>query len=144
MAKIAFTAPRVEAFSCPADKSQAFLWDADTPGLGLRATPGGAKTYIFQSRFQGQTVRVPIGSPDVWPLNNRMDRPGKGGTIVHHGAREEARRLQALIDSGRDPREVRRETAAADAAKRANQLTQSVTVREAWDVYPADIAEACA
>jgi integrase len=138
LAKITFTAPRVEAFSCQPDKSQAFLWDADAPGLGLRATPGGTKTYIFQSRFQGQTVRVPIGSPDVWPLNNRMDRPGKGGAVVQPGAREEARRLQALIDSGRDPREVRKESAAADAAKRANQLMQSVAVKEAWDVYLAE------
>lgn len=135
MGRISLTAPRVEAFACPAGKSQAFLWDSDTPGLGVRATPGGKKTYIFQSRYQGQTVRVTIGSPDVWPLNNRMDRAGRGGTVQQSGAREEARRLQALIDSGRDPREVRRETEAADTAKRAIQLMHTVTVQEAWDAY---------
>lgn len=67
-----------------------------------------------------------------------MDRPGKGGVVQQSGAREEARRLQALIDSGRDPREVRKESEAADAAKRANQLMQSVTVQEAWDAYLAE------
>ncbi|MES2939218.1 MAG: integrase family protein [Pseudomonadota bacterium] len=137
MAKISFTAPRVEAFSCPADKAQVFLWDADAPGLGLRATPG-SKAYVFQSRFHGQTVRITIGSPDVWPLNNRRDRAGKGGSIVQSGAREEATRLQALIDSGRDPRLVRAERTAVDVANRANQLMRAATVQDAWGVYLAE------
>jgi hypothetical protein len=52
MGRITLTIPRVDAFTCPEGKSQAFLWDADVPRLGLRATPGGTKTYIFQSRFR--------------------------------------------------------------------------------------------
>lgn len=133
MAKVKFTVPKVAAFKCPADKDQVFLWDADTPGLGLRATPGG-KAFIFQSRFQGKTVRMTIGSPDVWPLSSRMN----GGAVVQLGAREEARRLQAIIDAGRDPRAVRDEQTAADVAKREAQQRQAVTVGEAWTAYLAD------
>ena len=43
MAKVRLTIPKVEAFACPPGKDQAFLWDADTPGLGLRVTAGGAR-----------------------------------------------------------------------------------------------------
>lgn len=41
MAKVAFTAGRVNGFKCPAEKVQAFLWDATAPGLGLRVTARG-------------------------------------------------------------------------------------------------------
>lgn len=137
MAKVKLTAPKVEAFTCPASKGQVFLWDSEAPGLGLRATPGGT-AYIFQSRFQGSTLRMTIGSPSVWPLNNRMDRVGAGGKVAQLGAREEARRLQSIIDAGRDPREVKAATAAADVAKRDADRALDVTVAEAWTAYLAD------
>src|SRR4051794_27987258 len=118
MSKVRLTAPKVDVFICPAGKSQAFLWDSDSPGLGVRATAGGSKSYVFQSRFQGGTIRTTIGDPKHWPLNSRMDRVGAGGKVVQLGAREKARQLQAVIDSGRDPRIVEAEATAADVAAR--------------------------
>lgn len=138
MGKVKLTAPRVEAFACEAGKDQSFLWDSEAPGLGLRATAGGAKAFVFQSRFDGKPLRITIGAADVWPLNNRMDRVGPGGKVAQAGAREEARRLQSFIDGGRDPRQVRAETAAADVATRAAGQRQSVTVSDTWDAYLAD------
>lgn len=138
MAKVRFTIPKIEAFACPAEKLQAFLWDADTPGLGLRVTANRAKAYIFQSRFQGKPLRMTIGSPDVWPLSNRTDRAGPGAKVLRPGVREEARRLQSLVDSGRDPRVVAAEISAADVATRDAQRRQAVTVGEAWAAYLAD------
>jgi integrase len=138
MAKVRFTLPKVEGFTCPPGKDQAFLWDADTPGLGLRATAGGARAFIFQSRFQGKPLRMTIGGADVWPLNNRSDRVGPGGKVLQMGAREEARKLQALIDSGRDPRLVMAEKSAADVATRQAGKRHAVTVAEAWTAYLAD------
>lgn len=135
MGKIKLTAPKVEAFKCPADKSQAFLWDSDTPGLGLRATPSGAKAFVFQSRFQGGSVRITIGDPKHWPLNSRTDRVGPGGKVLQLGAREKARQLQGIIDSGRDPRIVEAETTAADVAARVASKAQAMTLGEAWTVY---------
>jgi integrase len=102
MTKERFTAPKVAGFSCPPDKTQAFKWDAATPGLGLRVTPTGKPSYIFQSRFQDKTLRVTIGSPDAWSIPQ---------------AQERARELQRQIDAGRDPREVKADTIAADVAK---------------------------
>jgi integrase len=138
MAKIRFTLPKVEAFTCPPGKDQAFLWDADTPGLGLRVTANGSRSFIFQSRFHGKPLRMTIGAADVWPLSNRMDRVGAGGKVLQMGAREEARRLQSIIDGGRDPRLVMAETSAADAATRQAEKRHAVTVGEAWAAYLKD------
>jgi integrase len=136
--KIKLTAPKVEAFKCPAGKAQAFLWDSDTPGLGLRATPSGAKAFVFQSRFQGGSIRTTIGDPKHWPLNSRSDRVGPGGKLVQLGAREKARQLQAIIDGGRDPRIVEAEATAIDVAARVASKAQAITLGEAWALYLED------
>ena len=130
MAKVAFTAGRVAGFKCPPGKRQAFLWDATTPGLGLRATPTGIPAYVFQGVYQGKTVRVTIGSPDAWSIPE---------------AQAKARQLQRLIDEGTDPRTPKREALAEAKAHELQVQEQeqaeqraAVTVGEAWAVYLAD------
>ena len=113
MPKVAFTAGRVRALSCPADKKQAFLWDTGAPGLGLRVTPNGEPSFIFQSRCNGSTMRITIGSPDVWTIPL---------------AQAKAREYQRLIDEGLDPRVTRVEQERLTASK-------TVTVGEAWRDY---------
>lgn len=90
MANMKLSAPKVLAFKCPADKQQVFMWDSDTAGLGVRAT-SGSMAYIFQSRFQGATIRITIGDTAAWSLNSQTSKSGKGGQIIKLGAREEAR-----------------------------------------------------
>ncbi len=118
--KARLTSGRVAEFTCPADKPQAFLWDAQQPGLALRATATGTQAFIYQSRLQGKSVRITIGSPDNWPIAK---------------ARGRARELQQLIDSGRDPRIVIADAAAADIAKRAADRAEALTVADAWRAY---------
>lgn len=120
MSKVAFTAPRVAAFKCPADKSQAFLWDQRTPGLGLRTTPQGKPAFVFQGVYQGKDVRITIGSPDAWTIAD---------------AQAKARELQRLIDEGRDPRDLKRQAIAAEQALRADEVANALTVGEAWATY---------
>ena len=120
MAKVAFTAGRVAGFRCPPDKVQAFLWDVTSPGLGLRVTPAGKPAYVFQSEFQGKTIRLTIGGPDAWSIPQ---------------AQEKARELQRQIDEGRDPRDLKRDALAAAAERKAAEAAQSVTVGEVWTVY---------
>lgn len=131
MAKVKLTAGRIEELKCEPDKAQTFLWDATANGLGLRVTSTGAKAYIFQSKLNGQTLRLTIGSPQAWSID---------------AARIEARRLTMLIDNGHDPREVKADALAAkqalkeskEAAQREkqNQLTrQSITLKDVWTVY---------
>lgn len=120
MSKIAFTAGRVSAFKCPADKTQAFLWDSTVPGLGLRSTSAGKPAYVFQGEYKGKTVRLTIGSPLAWSIPK---------------AQEKSRELQRLIDQGRDPRIVKAENIAADVAKREVERRDTSSVGEAWARY---------
>jgi integrase len=86
-----------------------------------------------------------IGDAEIWPLSNRLDRLGPGAKLVQAGAREKARQLQAIIDSGRDPRPATRDprlvtaaATAADVAKRISARRREVTMRGVWDVYLAE------
>ena len=118
--KVNFTAKRISEFACPKDKNIAFLWDASTNGLGLRATENGKPSYVFQGRYQNKTIRMTIGSPENWSIPK---------------AQEKARELQSTIDGGRDPREVKAEAVAADAASRAERRVVGITVGEVWKYY---------
>lgn len=125
MAKVKLTAGRIADFKCDVGKSQAFLWCADVPGLGVRATHGStAKRYIFQAKVKGQSMRVTIGKVSAWSIGE---------------AQAEARRLQILIDQGNDPRQVRTVNDAAKEAEAAALILQvvreSVTVGTVWPLY---------
>lgn len=120
MTKTKLTAGRIAAFTCPADKHQAFLWDTDAPGLALRATPSSTKAYIFQSRLAGKSLRMTIGDTRTWMLE---------------AARQKARELQTIVDSGRDPRQVKAERTASDATKRQKETRDSAPALNAWETY---------
>lgn len=127
MAKVAFTSGRINAFSCPPDKQQAFLWDSTAPGLGVRGTPAGKPAYIFQGVYQGKDVRITIGSTSAWTIPL---------------AQAKARELQRLIDEGRDPRELKRNAVALQAQQRAaaaaaqqQAKAEAITVAQAWQAY---------
>ena len=132
--KIKFAAGRVEEFACEGGKSQSFLWDTASPGLGLRVTSKGAKSYIFQGKLDGATIRLTIGDPRTWDIAK---------------AQAEARRLKVLLDNGQDPRKVREDALAAERDARAmqeaavvaeqeKQLRESVTLGGVWPEYIAD------
>lgn len=107
----------VKDFTCPPDKKQAFL--REPSGLGVRAT-AGSKSFIFQGKLNGNVIRMTIGDVENWtPIT----------------ARKEARRLQAIIDQGRDPREVKAALTAADAATRQKAKHDAAPALEAWNEY---------
>ncbi|MCV2366591.1 tyrosine-type recombinase/integrase [Roseateles oligotrophus] len=127
--KARLTEGRLSAFECPADKQQAFLRDASTPGLSVRATPRGEKTkavksYVFERRLGGKTVRVTIGATETWSIKD---------------AQAEARRLGTLVDQGLDPRiEKANAIASAEAthsAKRIEETKRELLARTAWEAY---------
>lgn len=128
--RVNLTAGRVDAFTCPPDKAQAFLWDTDTPTLALRATPTGRKTYVFEARLNGATIRINIGTLADWPIKQ---------------ARTKAQGLKMLVDAGTDPREVERDRQAAAVEKKAAAVAKveaakvaAVTVGEVWAAYIAE------
>lgn len=124
MNKVNFTAGRVAGFECEAGKRQSLFWDAKTPGLGLRVSDGGSKSFIFESRLHGKTIRTTIGDIRTWTIAK---------------AQAEAVRLKAMCDQGIDPRQDMADKKAAaeakQASKRAEQQRASLLAREAWNAY---------
>jgi integrase len=122
VAKVKFTVGRLEAFECPKGSAQAFFWDVETPGLAVRVTAAGVKSFVFQRPFQGQSPRITIGRVGPWKIPNAQAR---------------ARELQRFIDSGRDPRQVIAETTAADVAARTAEAAEGLMVADVWPRYMA-------
>ena len=115
-----FTAGRIAQFQCEAGKQQSLFWDGKTPGLGLRTTSKGAKSYIFETSLHGKTLRLTIGDPRIWTI-------GK--------AQAEATKLKALTDQGIDPRQQKKERKAAAEAASQHEAQKSLTFGEAWQHY---------
>lgn len=132
-----FTADTVQKFTCEAGKQQSIYWDGKTPGLGLRVTARGAKSYIFETRLHGKTLRMTIGSPDAWPLETQWRKDKVTGERLEHrrGAREEVQRLMVLTDQGIDPRQQEAEKRARAEAARAEVKRQGLTLGDVWPVY---------
>ncbi|MBY0578455.1 MAG: integrase family protein [Burkholderiales bacterium] len=120
MAKVKFTAGRVEGFECESGKAQSFLWDSVSPGLGLRVTAAGAKSYIFQVKLDGNAIRITIGDPRTWTIT---------------AAQTEARRLKVLIDANKDPRQIKADETASREAARVHAKQKDALSFEAWDAY---------
>ena len=70
-----------------------FLWDAETRGFGVRASPDGRISYVVQYRFEGRQRRYRIGA--------------HGSPWTPETARIEARRLLGELAEGSDPQQRR-------------------------------------
>lgn len=115
-----FSAELIAKFKCKSGKRQTFFRDGKTPGLGLRVTAAGAKTYIFETRLRKRSMRVTIGDERTW-------------TIVK--AREKATALKTLTDQGLDPRKVKAEQEAAEQAAQRKLEGNAMLIDEAWKAY---------
>lgn len=119
--RVRLTAGRVEAFACPVGRAQAFLWDTEAPSLLLRATPTGRKTYAFEGRLNGATIRVTIGTAADWSLD---------------AARRRAAELKQQVDTGHDPRELaRKKHSDREALKAAARAAEQFTLRALLEDY---------
>ncbi len=134
MAKLKFTAGRITEFSSASKTIPTFFWDSGAPGLGMRVTPAGAKSYIFQAKLNGKVIRITIGTPETWKIS---------------AAQSEARRLKVIIDKGEDPRQVhadelqakqtvRDQHAAKKTANEKQALRESITMGDLWPTYLAE------
>ncbi len=71
---------------------EVIIWDTDVPGLGLRVTPSGARSYILKTRIGGGRS-APVRKPTL----------GKAGDLTPDQARTKARAWKALAADGVDP-----------------------------------------
>ena len=72
-----------------------FLWDERVRGFGLKVTPKGSKSYLFQYRMGGRGSKV------------RRYTIGRHGTLTPDGARKIAEQLAAQVAQGEDPQASR-------------------------------------
>lgn len=121
------TAGLIDALACPEGKSQAFLRDTKAPGLRVRVTTAGAKTFVFEGKLRRQTIRRSIGDVRAWSIED---------------ARKEANALRVRLDSDEDPRATDRaklEQQQIAEAERIRELEQeaarAVTVGDLWPEY---------
>lgn len=118
---IELTVGAIDRLTCRTDtKAQAFLRDTKAPGLRVRVTNTGAKSFVYEAKLNRQTIRRTIGDVRSWSIEQ---------------ARAEARRLAVLLDNGQDPRDLERQQQAERAAAAAAATAQAVTVGDAWPTY---------
>jgi integrase len=83
----------------PADKDR-YLWDTDVAGFGVKVTPAGGKTYLYQYRDKAKrTRRVTIGKHGAIGPDGRP--------WVPENARQEAQQFAAAVVRGDDPAAAR-------------------------------------
>jgi hypothetical protein len=82
------TASSIRSFSLPAEKSEAFAWDDDIAGFGVRARAGGSRNYVFQYKLNTKHRRITLGSVTAIDIGR---------------AREIAKDLYARVRLGQDP-----------------------------------------
>lgn len=128
--RVNLTVGAIERLTCPPDRQQVFMRDAEVPGLRVRCTAAGAKSYVFEQKLNRQTIRRTIGDVRAWTIPQ---------------ARAEARRLAVLLDNGQDPRELERKEQAEREAQRQQEQSQAeaqtraaLPASEAWAAYLKD------
>ena len=104
------TKEKVENAKLPT-KGQAFLWDSEIRGFGVRLTPT-ARTYVVQARIRGIQRRVTLG---------------RHGVLTVQEARKEAIKELAKMLKGKDP-----------VLEKKRAVAQSVTLGEVVEAYLKD------
>lgn len=129
-----FTRARVDAATCPPGKQQALYWDTLQPGLGLRVTEKGARSFIFEGKLGGRSLRLTIG-PATMQIRAAKDKRGRP---IVKGADTQAAEWAFMLSQGRDPRAEVAAAVAEQQAARDEQRRQTLTARTAWDAYLRD------
>jgi len=91
-----------------AESGQAFYWDTDLAGFGLRVG-ANTKSYFAEGRVNGKTVRYTIG---------------KHGVFTAEQARKEAREHLVLMAKGINPNEAK-----------ADSKAKGVTLEQAFEAF---------
>ena len=89
-----FSKEKLLALGAPAPGQRLTVYDTKQPGLQLRVTPAGAKTFSFYRRLKG-------GQPERVTL-------GRFPSMTVEQARQQGSRVNALIEDGNNPAALKR------------------------------------
>ena len=111
----------IERLTCPAGVPKAFLRDKDVTGLRVRVTANGAKSFVYEAKLNGNAISRTLGKFPLMSIEEAKDQ-----------ARDLARTVK---NDKQDPRELKRQQDAANAAKVKADMVQAVTVGDVWPRY---------
>ncbi len=120
---------------CP--EGRAFVRLADSGGLYLEVSPpgpkspAGSKLWRWKYRHAGKERRLALGAYPAVPLSSRKDRGAPGGIVK--GARQLRDEARALLQTGADPSDARRD--AKLAILRAHETAFEPVARAWWDAW---------
>ena len=106
--RIQLTDERISTLATPAT-GQTFHWDSVRPGLGVRVTAAGSRTYVAQGQCNGKTVRVTLDACERLTIDS---------------ARAQARAAIELMRSGTNP-----------AERKKAEKVKDITLQEVLDDY---------
>ncbi len=117
--KVLFTKTALDAFTCPPGQKDAWVFDSDLQGFGVRITTAGSKVFYLQYSVAGRVRRHRLGAYGVLTLDQarrlariaagevaggndpRADRLAKRRAAVVAEAGGGGRSLHAARDGGR-------------------------------------------
>jgi Arm DNA-binding domain len=109
-------------------------WDTQMPGLGVRVSDKGMRTWFYKRRVKGSGIErnVSLGRQGDPVLVNDTLRSFSFGA---DDARAKAATVQALMLAGVDPVQREKDAAAAAEVKAAAQKVQSTTLQTVVTTY---------
>lgn len=109
----------------PAGKAEAFYWDDEMPGFGLRLRSGGSRIFVIQYKVGAKHRRITLGS---------------ASKITADDARKSAKRIFGKLADGKDPANERVMTK-AQAALTLGAAVEDFIKRQEGHVRPRTLEE---
>lgn len=97
MAKIKLTDAYVSALKAP-PKNQLIIWDQTCPGLGIRVTPAGSKSWVSQGQCNSKTVRVTLERADLLAVEDARDHCRAALKLMREGINPVERKKAVAAD----------------------------------------------
>lgn len=101
----------------PTTGKQSFIWDVNPPGFGVRVSPAGVKSYVYQFRIGGRGGE------------NKRTTIGRHGELTVEQARKLAHKLAECVRNKVDPVEAERDALRQKAERKATEKEL------AFDIY---------
>src|SRR5262249_25858244 len=130
--KIKFTQTKLEALGHRGGSPE-YVYDQDKPGLAVRLTSGGVRTFVFVGRLHGKVQRITLGRLGSLPLAKARGAVDKIRGDVALGLDVVAQR-RALRDSG-SRRKTLQEAFEDFIAGERHKAKTRLDYRNLWTLY---------